>query len=174
MLVICYGLYKGLKTEGLKRQVLGVPHTPVSTGRRVSWRQRLRNLSSHPSKNEMHTFLKAIILPSLEAVATEIRHSGMEVKVEDKDGFVELKVICVGEDDFVYGVHAIGHLIPNFAFPEFDSKLDDSKRYYRAEVYLAEGSQYYDLYGYNQEQVIDDVLIQYEKHMQFLHIINDG
>lgn len=174
MLVICYGLYKGLKTEGLKRQLLGVPQTPVSSGRRVSWRQRLRNLSSHPSKNEMHTFLSAIILPSLETVAIEIRHSGMDVQVEDNDGFVELKVICAGEDNFVYGVHAIGHLIPNFAFPEFDSKMDDSKRYYRAEVYLAEGSQYYDLYGYNQEQVIDDVLIQYEKHMHFLHIVNDG
>lgn len=174
MLVICYGLFKGLKAEGIKRQVLGVPQTPVSTGRRVSWKQRLKNLSSHPSKNEMHTFLKAIILPSLETVAAELRHTGMEVEVVDKDAFIELKVIYAGEDDFIYGVHAVGHLIPNFAFPEFETKTDDSKRYYRAEVYLAEGSQYYDLFGYNQEQVIDDVLIQYEKHMHFLHIVQDG
>lgn len=174
MLVICYGLFKGLKAEGIKRQVLGVPQTPVSTGRRVSWKQRLKNLSSHPSKNEMHTFLKAIVLPSLETVAAELRHTGMEVEVVDKDAFIELKVIYAGEDDFIYGVHAVGHLIPNFAFPEFETKTDDSKRYYRAEVYLAEGSQYYDLFGYNQEQVIDDVLIQYEKHMHFLHIVQDG
>jgi choline/glycine/proline betaine transport protein len=174
MLVICYGLFKGLRAEGLKRQVLGVPQTPVSMGRRVSWKQRLKNLSSHPSKNEMSSFLNAVILPSLEAVANEIRQSGMEVVIDHEDNFIALKVVYAGEDDFIYGVHAVGHLIPHFAFPEFDPKTDESQRYYRAEVYLAEGSQYYDLFGYNQEQVIDDVLIQYEKHMHFLHIVQDG
>jgi choline/glycine/proline betaine transport protein len=174
MLVICYGLYKGLRMEGIKRQVLGVPQTPVSTGRRVSWKQRLRNLSSHPNKPEISRFLQQIIKPSLSEVADEIRHGGVNVEINDKEDYIELKVIYDGEDDFIYGVHAVGHLIPSFAFPEFDPITDESKRYFRAEVYLAEGSQHYDLYGYNQEQVIDDVLIQYEKHMHFLHIVSEN
>lgn len=174
MLVICYGLYKGLRMEGIKRQVLGVPQTPVSTGRRVSWKQRLRNLSSHPNKSEISRFLQQIIKPSLSAVADEIRQGGVSVEINDREDYIELKVIYDGEDDFIYGVHAVGHLIPSFAFPEFDPITDESKRYFRAEVYLAEGSQHYDLYGYNQEQVIDDVLIQYEKHMHFLHIVSES
>lgn len=174
MLVICYGLYKGLRMEGIKRQVLGVPQTPVSTGRRVSWKQRLRNLSSHPNKSEISRFLQQTIKPSLSAVADEIRQGGVSVEINDREDYIELKVIYDGEDDFIYGVHAVGHLIPSFAFPEFDPITDESKRYFRAEVYLAEGSQHYDLYGYNQEQVIDDVLIQYEKHMHFLHIVSES
>ncbi len=174
MLVICYGLYKGLKMEGIKRQVLGIPQTPVSTGRRVSWKQRLRNLSSHPNRSEISRFLRQVVKPSLSEVADEIGRSGVNVDIEDKEDFIVLKVFYGGEEDFIYGVHAVGQLIPSFAFPEFDPKTDESKRYYRAEVYLAEGSQYYDLYGYNQEQIIDDVLIQYEKHMHFLHIISDS
>jgi choline/glycine/proline betaine transport protein len=173
MLVICFGLLKGLRMEGIKRQVLGVPQTPVSTGRRVSWKQRLRNLSSHPTKAELGRFLVNVVNPALKEVAEEIKQTGMEVELINEDDYVELKVLYNGEDDFIYGVHRVGHLIPTFAFPEFDPVTDESKRYYRAEVYLAEGSQHYDLFGYNQEQLIDDVLIQYEKHMHFLHIISD-
>jgi choline/glycine/proline betaine transport protein len=37
-------------------------------------------------------------------------------------------------------------------------------------VYLSEGSQEYDLLGYTKEQIIADILNQYERHMQFLHL----
>lgn len=170
MLVICYGLLKGLRMEGLKRQLLGVPQTPVSSGRRVNWKQRLKNLSSHPNQQEMLRFLQQTVKMSLEEVAEEIRGTGLDVTIHEEADFIALRVSYGEEDDFVYGIHAVGHLIPDFAFPQYGPINEDSKRYYRAEVYLAEGSQHYDLYGYNQEQIIDDVLIQYEKHMHFLHV----
>jgi choline/glycine/proline betaine transport protein len=174
MLVVCFGLLKGLRMEGLKRQLLGVPQTPVSTGRRVSWKQRLRNLSSHPDEKEMQTFVHEVVKPALLEVAHEIRQTGLEVNIEDKPDYVALKVSYGGDDDFVYGVHSVGHLIPSFAFPEFERDGEEGQRYFRAEVYLAEGSQHYDLYGYNHEQLLDDVLIQYEKHMHFLHIVSES
>ena len=49
------------------------------------------------------------------------------------------------------------------------SKELNNRRYYRAEVHLSEGSQNYDLVGYTKEQIINDILDQYERHMQFLH-----
>ncbi|EMD5657114.1 TPA: glycine/betaine ABC transporter [Klebsiella pneumoniae] len=42
---------------------------------------------------------------------------------------------------------------------------------YRAEVYLKEGGQNYDVMGWNQEQLINDILDQYEKHLHFLHLV---
>ncbi len=39
----------------------------------------------------------------------------------------------------------------------------EQHRYYRAEVYLKEGGQNYDVMGWNQEQLINDILDQYEK-----------
>ncbi|MBD3634366.1 MAG: choline BCCT transporter BetT [Methylophaga sp.] len=174
MLVVCLGLYKGLKMEGIKRMVVGMPQTPVSSGRRVTWKQRLKNLSTFPDEAEMSQFMQQTVEPALQQVAKEICQSGQQASVSKEDSYIELRVLYGGETDFVYGVHSVGHLIPHFAFPEFDAKADESKRYYRAEVYLAEGSQHYDLYGYNQEQVLDDVLIQYEKHMHFLHIVSDS
>jgi hypothetical protein len=46
-----------------------------------------------------------------------------------------------------------------------------NRRYYRAEVHLSEGSQDYDLTGYTKEQIINDILDQYERHLQFLHLV---
>jgi choline/glycine/proline betaine transport protein len=41
-------------------------------------------------------------------------------------------------------------------------------RYYRAEVYLHNGSQEYDLMGFTEEQITRDVLDQFESHRQLL------
>lgn len=55
--------------------------------------------------------------------------------------------------------------------PTFSERGKLGKRfYYRLETYLYEGSQGNDLVGYTKEQVINDVLDRYERHMTFLHI----
>ncbi len=44
-----------------------------------------------------------------------------------------------------------------------DEQQAEQHRYYRAEVYLKEGGQNYtDVMGWNQEQLINDILDQYE------------
>ncbi|MFP4610453.1 MAG: BCCT family transporter [Thiohalophilus sp.] len=174
MLFICYGLWKGLRMEGMKRLAFEtVPATPMVSSSKVQWQQRLKKLISHPKKAEVLNFLTGTVKPALEKVADEIRKVDAEVDVEVQQGekSVELRVKHGEEPEFIYGVYAAGHLLPTFAFPEFDAAGPDaSKRYYRAEVYLAEGSQHYDIWGYVEEQVIGDVLGQYEKHMHFLHL----
>ncbi|EFE7263522.1 glycine/betaine ABC transporter [Escherichia coli] len=52
-----------------------------------------------------------------------------------------------------------------------DEQQAEQHRYYRAEVYLKEGGQNYDVMSWNQEQLINDILDQYEKHLHFLHLV---
>lgn len=170
MLVICYGLVKGLRMEGAKRLAQGVPATPIMGGAKVNWRQQLKKLISYPDEAEIFRFLAAVVKPALDEVAAEIHKSGLEVNVAHGDKSVELTVQQGESQAFVYGVYAVSHLLPTFAFPEFDASVDESKRYYRAEVHLSEGSQHYDVHSYTKEQLIGDVLAQYEKHMHFLHL----
>ncbi len=63
-------------------------------------------------------------------------------------------------------------MMPRFAFSEFNRTIHKDVNFYRAEVHLSEGSQEYDLYGYTEEQVINDVLTQYEKHVHYLQKIS--
>ena len=47
------------------------------------------------------------------------------------------------------------------------AKRGKALKYFRAEVYLKEGGQDYDIMGWSEDQVIADVIDQYEKHMHF-------
>ena len=42
--------------------------------------------------------------------------------------------------------------------------------YSRLEVHLRDGGQGYDVMGYTNAQLIDDVLDQYERHLEFLRL----
>ena len=44
------------------------------------------------------------------------------------------------------------------------------RTYARLEVHLSEGGQGYDVMGYTHTQLIDDVLDQYERHLEFLRL----
>ncbi|WP_193392772.1 hypothetical protein, partial [Yersinia pestis] len=44
----------------------------------------------------------------------------------------------------------------------------------RLETYLLEGTQGNDLMDYSKEQIINNILDQYERHMTFLHIQSDA
>jgi choline/glycine/proline betaine transport protein len=46
--------------------------------------------------------------------------------------------------------------------------------YFRLEVHLREGGQDYDVMGYTHSQLIDDVLDQYERHLDFVRIQQVG
>lgn len=173
MLVMCYGLFKGLRAEGVKRRAMDLQLTPpIHLGRRANWRQRLRNMSARPTKTEVVHFMSDIVHSALEQVATELRKSGAEVQINKESDSIELKLLHnEGYEDFHYAVYVVGQLMPRFAFGEFNRSINSDVKFYRAEVHLTEGSQQYDLYGYTEEQVINDVLTQYEKHVHYLQMV---
>ena len=73
------------------------------------------------------------------------------------------------EIDFQYVVAARRHARPGMALSADGSEVDDG--YFRAEVHLREGSQDYDLMGWSREQVLQDLLEQYQRHLHFLHVL---
>ncbi|KAG1459900.1 hypothetical protein G6F57_014423 [Rhizopus arrhizus] len=78
---------------------------------------------------------------------------------------MELSVNHGEQQDFLYRVILSGYLTPSFAAQQLRNQ-----RYYRAEVHLFEGSQDYALVGYSRKQIINDIISQYERHLQFLHL----
>ncbi len=53
--------------------------------------------------------------------------------------------------------------------PAYAGRVSRGDDYYgRLEVFLSSGGQGYDVLGYSTTQLIDDVLDQYERHLEFL------
>ncbi len=171
MLFVCYGMVRGLRMEGMRRLSQEVAPPVQIHGADVPWQRRLKTIMSFPKRDRAIRYLKETAVPALQQVAEEIRASGWTAEIEEEEQNAVLTVYHGEEREFLYGVHLRGYSAPTFAFPEIDMKdRGEANRYYRAEVHLLEGGQHYDVLGYTKEQLIGDILSQYEKHMHFLHI----
>jgi choline/glycine/proline betaine transport protein len=170
MLVVCYGLLRGLQMEGLKRLAHGVPPPLVGSGDGVPWQRMLHNIVRHARRDQVLRFLDGTARAALTAVRDELAAHQVRAEVADTERGVRLTVFHHDEPDFVYAVELQGFRSPRFTVATAQDNGSEEERYYRAEVHLAEGGQGYDVMGYTREQLINDVLTQYDKHMQFLHL----
>lgn len=168
MLFVCYGLLKGLRLEKIKRTSMELPPITSIHGAHLPWKKRLQAIVTYPRLEKSLAFMRDTVAPALEDVAVELRNTDLDVSVSHEERTATLIISHGDEQEFVYGVGLHRYTLPNFAFPETASEREKS-HYFRAEVFLMEGGQDYDIYGYNKEQVIADVLSQYEKHRHFLH-----
>ena len=87
------------------------------------------------------------------------------------DGRVWIEVGHGEELDFFYSVRPRPFQPPSFVLEDPRRDQDDHDRGYRAEVYLREGGQGYDLMGWRKADLIDDVLDQYHRHLHFLDVV---
>lgn len=170
------GLYKALRLEAIKRDSQRVSLPSYLSGRirgagrdAINWRQRVARAMHFPSHRQAIRHLERTIRPAMEEVSQELCEQGVEAEIqqgEDEDRHLALNVLFSDEQNFSYQVWPREFTTPAFAIRTQQS----SSYYYRLEVYLSEGSQGYDLMGYSTEQVIGDVLDQYESHLHFLHL----
>ena len=170
MIFICFALLKGLRMETAARPVTVTPPRVPIQGAAASWKIRLRNIVRHFPEEAVRRFLRDTARPALEAVAEEIRHTGMTATVIDGEDRVRLAVSHGEEPDFIYEIRLRSYRTPSFAFPEMPRGRNRDPDHFRAEIFLLEGPEQYDIMGYSRDQVIADVLSQYDKHMHFLHL----
>ncbi|MRI31419.1 choline transporter [Endozoicomonas sp. OPT23] len=172
LLLSTYGLIKALAVDATKKESLAqTTLTPKVGHKPIPWQARLNNMVHFPHRKDVRTFITETVIPAMESVASELEKQGVEssIEVDENKGKPQFTVLHGDEHDFVYQVFPRGYLQPSFMVDE-DIDEDESK-YYRAEVFLQEGGQNYDIMGYTRVQVIGDIIDQYEKHMHFLHMV---
>jgi choline/glycine/proline betaine transport protein len=169
MLLMCFGLYKGLQMETFRHpyRPLPAPRIPQSPAAK-HWQQRLRALIGEHQQQDVKDFIDTTVRPAMEAVSQQIDKSQLQAKIEESKSMIRLLVSHGTQTDFKYEIRLREYAIPSAAFPKLPNR-DQEKTYWRAEVHLMEGPQHYDAAGYSIEQLTSDLLAQFEIHMQSLH-----
>jgi len=111
------------------------------------------------------------ISPALQEAAAQLRNLGHDVQANlgKSKSLLGLRVEMEEGNPFVYEVSLDGYLAaPSESAQPEGADSEVRSRFYRAEVYLHNGSQEYDLMGFTQEQITRDVLDQFESHRQLL------
>ncbi len=182
VILVMIGLYKALRVEA--NRVDSVDTTlPGSLARRSrgpgheTWQRQLGRVLSFPNKARAEEFEQKVLIPTLHEVAEEMEGRGISSRcgrVDSEGVFVDdgelfqFEVDGDGEYPFRYQVWPHKVSVPSFGGMVPRGTGED---YYRMEVYLDGGTgQGYDIMGFSKEQIIDDVLDQYERHVEFLQL----
>ncbi|WP_226704993.1 BCCT family transporter [Microbulbifer elongatus] len=176
LLFAMFGLIKALRTDTVKRITQSAVVAPISARNPVVWQRRLKNALKLPSLTEVHEYIRDVGKPALEEFAEEMRKNGYETTVTEKENkWVQLEVSHGEEVEFIYGIHPKATMKPDASHPEKElhDDYDDGSpdTYFRAEVHLYEGGQDYDVMGWTKDQILTDMVSQYERHLQFLHTL---
>ncbi|MBN3182050.1 choline transporter [Pectobacterium brasiliense] len=175
MFFIMAGLYKSLRVEDYRKasSLQTSAPMPISGDDRLNWKQRISRVMNFPGTTHTQKMLDNVCKTAMEDVARELRLRGASVEVNDlppvedeRLNHLELLVDLGDEQNFLYQIWPQRYSVPAFTYRARSGKSD----YYRLETFLLEGSQGNDLMDYSKEQVINDILDQYERHLNFLHL----
>ena len=172
MVLMCWGLLRAMRLDVMKRASIRGAHPLPAGAVAGDWKARLQAMVRQPGRREVLRFLREQVHPALEAVAAELQAQGLEARVEGDEeggGRVWLRVGHGEEMDFFYSAHLEAYDPPSFVLA--DPRRREDACSYRAAVHLREGGQGYDLMGWRREEIIHDVLDQYQRHMHFLDTV---
>lgn len=164
LLCFCYGLFKALKHDYMLQNSVQTHNTSVQFSKaNISWKERLDALLVHPLKPEAESFLSQVACPALTQLVEQFSANGLSAKLIEDSDKIRLTIYKEEAENFAYGIRLRHFVMPSYADEQHNN-------YYRAEVFLLQGGQQYDVFGYTEDQIIADVISQYERHLHFLYL----
>lgn len=174
MLIATLGMWRALLIEShrevsLKSAIRNSGKNQAQYGN--NWKDRLASLVEYPTEEEVSSFIKDVAYESMKTVQIELKRRGWEsaVFIDESPLRTRIEVIKSEQMAFIYEVRLSEFIIPGFAFPERAEEAGDEERYYRAEVFLREGAESYNVYGYSRHNLIIDILDHFERYLHKLH-----
>ncbi|MBA1204902.1 BCCT family transporter [Pseudomonas capeferrum] len=165
LILFMVGLYKAMKQDSRLEQ----ERAELAARGRRGFSERLTQLELQPSQAVVQRYMDRQVGPALKEAAAQLQFQGFDVesRVGQSRALMGLRVMMEEDNPFVYEVSLDGYAAaPSDA--AMAGQADIEQRFYRAEVYLHDGSQEYDLMGFSLEQIVRDVLDQFESHRQVL------
>jgi choline/glycine/proline betaine transport protein len=166
MLGLVWSLFVGMRADlaQLYPEVGSAVQVQAAAG--LTWQRRLALMMRAPNRPEVEGFISAEVRPALEQVARELSNRGRPTAVETEDsGAIALRSPAEGVRDFIYGVSIASLPVANFA-PMAAGKPEQR---YEARTYFSSGGRGYDIMGLHRDQLIADVLAQFERYLQLTH-----
>lgn len=177
MLIAIIGLCKALAIEQHRNASL-THHQPSQHNAQKNddaqtlIERRLNYLVAFPTQEQVRTFIASTAYQSIEAVKQGFQEKDwpFEVTYDEVNSRVQLKLSEPNNVEFIYEIRMCEYSTPSYMKELKRKEYADQEKYYRAEVFLLRGGRAYDVYGFDQSSLINDILNQFEKYLHFLHI----
>ncbi|MBJ3786217.1 BCCT family transporter [Devosia sediminis] len=169
LLALVWSLIQGMRSDLAQQyaQIALVAPSPVTNqpAAGLTWQRRLSLMLNAPSRRDVLEYMGKKVRPALDQVAEELTRRGRPANVQQQpDGTLELRSPAENVRDFVYGVSLVSEPLANFS-PMAASKPEQR---YEARTYFSSGGRGYDIMGLHRDQLISDVLAQFERYLQLV------
>ena len=171
MLLMCASLSKALLTD---RRYFSAKLTPTSifwSGQR--WKERLGQMMQQTQKKDMQAFFNDIALPAMNDLRQElVEQYGLSVDVishlQAAQPAVEMVIRKDRMQDFMYGIKSVQrdvaeHLLRDDLLPHIQEQV-----VHEPITYFGDGRSGYDVQYMSREELIADILKQYERYLSLL------
>ncbi|VTU19047.1 High-affinity choline transport protein [Variovorax sp. PBL-H6] len=163
LLMLCYGLWRGLLADQAHSTQDLAPATSFWSGQH--WRRRLEQIVHDSTREDVFRFMQATVLPAMHQVSDELRRRGVLADVQhdlDEGATVRLTIPDPELRDFIYGVRIAHRHLPVFTVQ--DASEDGRAQVFEPTTFFEDGRQGYDIQYLRMEEVIADILRQYERY----------
>ena len=167
ILALLWSLLVGMRADVAQHQANRSPAgtAPAYPAAGISWQRRLGLMLRAPREADVRSFIADQVRPALGQVAKELTARGRPANVEEgENGTIALRSGAEGVRDFVYGVAVASHPIPVLS-PMATGKPEMR---FEARTYFSSGSRGYDVMGMARDQLIADVLVQFERYLSLV------
>ncbi|QLI81780.1 BCCT family transporter [Chitinibacter fontanus] len=176
MILLAFSLWRGLVADQRHSQQKFTPASSFWSGQH--WKQRLEQILHQPSADDVAHFIRDTVTPALHEVALEMQQRGCKVTVSThEDGGILLCVPQPNLRDFIYGVRAQARPVASFALRDTNLPASERQQTFEPVTFFADGRRGYDIEYMRTEELIADVLRQYERYLSLsqsenTHLIN--
>ena len=169
MLLFCHSLFKGLYVDEKYYSRSFSPSTEYWSG--VFWKERLDKILTYGQRKDINLYLSNTVLPAFDDLSKEFKIRGIETIVTDrkeKDKSVEMTIEHGTLMNFTYGVKTEPKTISDFLVAEENAPHIQESRVFIPVTYFGDDRLGYDIQYFTKEEVINDVLKQYERFLSLI------
>lgn len=166
MLVLCLCLLMALRTDHLYHNSR-IPYGSRNwTGEH--WRERLTQILTFSQKTDVKNFIDGKVMPAFKELAAEFAKRGINAEIVSGQRGRLSAEISIEHDkiwNFRYGVTAERRTISDYLIDESNTPDVDSNVQYIPVTYYSDGRTGNDIQYLSQEEIIADVLREYERYI---------
>lgn len=171
MLVMCFSLWKGLSADKKYFETRVNPTSVFWTGGK--WKERLVQIMSQTQEQDILKFLKQTASPAMHELQRELSEEyGLSVRVDKMfhrdEPAIEFVIRKETMRDFMYGIKSVGQDVSDQLIN--DGKLPHIRHQttYKPYAYFFDGRVGYDVQYMNKDELIADILKNYERYLMLL------
>lgn len=171
MLILCFCLMKALSTDN-KYHEAKMPYGSRNWDG-DHWRERLGQIITFHKKTDIQNFFDDKVRPAFEELQAELAANGIDARIHSgKQGKLSIELEIPHDQiwNFRYGVWAQKRSISDYLIDDDNTPDIDANTQYLPVTYYSDGRTGNDIQYLNKEEIITDVLREYDR---FLTIVAD-